>query len=245
MIKFEVIIIRLDKFLSNQGLGTRSEIKKYILRSNVKVNDVVVKKADLQIDPEKDIVSFLNVNVQYSEFTYIMLNKPANVISATADKLHKTVIDLLDKKLKNLKLFPVGRLDIDTEGLVILTNNGKFAHNTLSPKKHVTKKYFVEVAGFLTKEDKTIFNDGIIINGDYKCKPATLDIISSDEISLCYVTITEGKFHQIKKMFFALDKKVLYLQRVSFGGITLDEKLKPGDYRPLTDEELVSLEEYL
>ncbi len=237
--------MRLDKFLCNQGYGTRSEIKKYITRSNVKVNDVIVKKPDLHIDPNKDIVSFLNKTVEYNEFTYIMLNKPANVISATTDNQHKTVIDLLDKKLKNLKLFPVGRLDIDTEGLVILTNNGKFAHNTLSPKKHIDKKYFVEVGGRLNEDDIELFKTGITINDNYLCKPAVMEIIFSDDISTCYVTITEGKFHQIKKMFAALDKKVLYLKRVSFGIIELDQSLNFGEYRHLNNNELASLEAYL
>lgn len=230
--------MRLDKMLSNTGYGSRTEIKKYLKEGRVKVNGQIIKDGKYQIDTDKDTVQYLEEIVEYKEFIYIMMNKPQNVISATEDNYHKTVIDLLDKKYQNFNPFPVGRLDIDTEGLLLLTNDGKLAHSLLSPKRHIDKTYYVEVNGILENENIEKVEKGIYINdGDYTTLPGKLKIITSGEISSALITIQEGKFHQIKKMMQAMDRKVTYLKRISMGELVLDEKLKLGEYRELTEKE--------
>jgi 16S rRNA pseudouridine516 synthase len=230
-------MMRLDKFLGHMGIGTRKEIKDYAKKGLITVNGSLVKNTDLKIDENKDIITFDGEELHYEEFVYFMMNKPAGVVSATWDNKSKTVIDLIDD-YKHLELFPFGRLDKDSEGLLIISNDGKLAHELLSPKKHVDKKYYVDVEGIVTNDDVIKFKEGITIDGDELCKPALLEIIESNSISKCYVTISEGKFHQVKRMFEAVNKKVIYLKRITFGNIELDTSIKLGEYRKLTKEEI-------
>lgn len=233
-------MIRLDKFLADMGVGTRTEVKAYIRQGKVFIDGQVVKSADVKIDTDKQSVICNGRPVAYESFEYYMLNKPAGVISATTDPKDKTVIDLIkDKKRKDL--FPVGRLDKDTEGLLLITNDGELAHRLLSPKKHVDKVYFAKVEGKVTDEDVEAFLEGVSIGNEEVTKPAKLEIIHSDEISEIRLTIQEGKFHQVKRMFEAVDKKVIYLKRLSMGSLVLDENLALGEYRLLTKEELDKL----
>lgn len=235
-----VIMIRLDKFLADMGIGTRSEVKKYIRQGKVKVDGVVQKSPDAKIDETKQEVSCFDKTVGYESFEYYMLYKPAGVISATTDAKDKTVIDLIESK-KRKDLFPVGRLDKDTEGLLLITNDGELAHRLLSPKKHVDKVYFAKVKGVVTEEDQRIFAEGVSLGQGEMAKPSKLEILVSDEISEIRLTIQEGKFHQVKRMFLSVGKEVIYLKRLSMGTLKLDETLALGEYRPLTEEELKQL----
>lgn len=229
---------RLDKILSNLGYGTRKEIKHKIKSGLVKIDGKVSKDNSLKVDPKETIIEFHNKEVNYREYIYLLLNKPQGVISATEDNYNKTVIDLINDKYKAFNPFPVGRLDKDTEGLLLLTNDGKLSHNLLSPKKHIDKKYYVEVEGKLSEKDISKFKEGIDIGEKDITLPAKLKIISSEKISKGYVIIREGKFHQVKRMFKALNKEVVFLKRVAMGELELDTKLNLGEYRELTKEEL-------
>lgn len=236
--------MRLDKFLANSGIGTRKEVKEILKNKKISVNDAFVKDGKIQIDEEKDIVKYEDNIIYYKPFVYIMMNKPAGVISATEDNHHKTVIDLLNDQYRTYDIFPVGRLDIDTEGLLLLTNDGILSHNLLSPKKHVDKKYYVKIANPLTEEDIKRLENGIKLEENFITKNAKVEIIcnnSKNNEYLAYITISEGKFHQVKRMFKAVDNEVLYLKRVKMGNLLLDENLKLGEYRKLTAEELDSL----
>ena len=228
--------MRLDNYIS-KALGiTRSEAINIIKRKEITINDKIVVKKDTHIDEEKDIIKYNNQVLDYKEFVYIMLNKPQGVVSATVDKNDKTVVDLVNVKRD---IFPVGRLDKDTEGLLLLTNNGKYAHFLTSPTHHVVKKYYVELEKEISLEDKNKFCNGLEIkdgnNEVFITKQAEMEILSNNS---CFVFISEGKFHQIKRMFEKLNNKVIYLKRVQFGDIKLDESLKPGEYRELTEEEI-------
>lgn len=235
-----IIMIRLDKYLADMGIGTRTEVKKYVRQGKVKVNGEVVKSPEMKVDLQAQEVLFLDKPIGYEAFEYYMLNKPAGVISATTDKKEKTVIDLItDKKRKDL--FPVGRLDKDTEGLLLITNDGELAHRLLSPKKHVDKVYYAKVKGVVTEIDVKIFAEGVPIGQGEITLPSVLEIIVSDEISEIKLTIQEGKFHQVKRMFLAVKKEVIYLKRLSMGSLVLDESLPLGAYRALTREELEQL----
>lgn len=229
--------MRLDKYLCSCGLGTRSEVKKIIRSKRVKVNENLIENSDFKVD-ENSVVKLDGKIVEYNKYIYIMLNKPAGYLSATKDNNRDTIIELLDEKYKKIGLFPVGRLDKDTVGLVILTNDGDFAHNTLSPKKHVYKTYIAHIEGALPYNAKEIFNKGLILK-DFTCESADLIIEKTYD---CYtrvrVTIHEGKYHQIKRMFLALNCKVIYLKRISFGEIELDNSLKEGEYRLLNEKEM-------
>lgn len=232
--------IRLDKYLADMGLGTRSQIKKEIRSGQVVVNGISICRPEVKIDTGQDKVIFHGEPVTYEEYEYFMLNKPAGVISAASDRQETTVIDLIkDRKRDNL--FPVGRLDKDTEGLLIITNNGELAHRLLSPKKHVDKVYFARINGQVTQSDVDIFSRGVDIGDEKPTLPADLVICTSDEVSEIRLTIREGRFHQVKRMFQAVGKEVVYLKRLRMGGITLDERLKPGEYRRLTEEEVERL----
>lgn len=231
--------MRLDKLLGNMGYGTRSEIKKYCKQGLVFVNDKEAKKSDVHVNPEQDRIVFNDIEVVYREFIYLMMNKPSGVVSATFDKYDDTVIDLINLEYRTFDPFPVGRLDKDTEGLLVLTNDGQLAHRILSPKKHVPKKYYVEVDGEITEHDVEKFKEGLDIGEEKLTKPAVLD----PNGDTAFVTITEGKFHQIKRMFEQVGKKVTYLKRVKMGNLELDEDLELGEYRELTKEEIEKLEE--
>jgi 16S rRNA pseudouridine516 synthase len=239
--------LRIDKLLGNLGYGTRSQLKKEIKAGCLTVNAQIVKDSSIIVDTDFDKIIYHGETIKYIQYIYLMMNKPQGVISATEDyHCSKTVIDLLDDFDKNFEPFPVGRLDKDTEGLLILTNNGKLAHNMLSPRKHVDKVYFAYVEGKLTDSDIKSFAQGVTFLDDgYKTMPAKLEIIKSNDISECRITIKEGKFHQIKRMFEAVGKRVIYLKRLSMGPISLDDNLESGEYRELNDEEIKLLEEYL
>ena len=230
--------MRLDRFLSNSGIGSRKEVKAIIKAQRVLVDDKIVKDPGFIIDPSKTKVMVDNQPVVYKKFYYLMLNKPAGVISATRDNLHQTVVDLLPPQYQHLSLFPVGRLDKDTEGLLILTNDGKLAHRILSPKKRVPKTYYTVIEGKVTFEDIQAFQRGIKLDEDFTTLPAQLTILKSCDRSQVHVTIFEGKYHQVKRMFEAVDKKVVYLKRISMGNLCLDQNLMPGQVRELTQEEL-------
>ncbi|MFA9465762.1 MAG: pseudouridine synthase [Velocimicrobium sp.] len=232
--------LRLDKYLADMGIGTRSEIKNMIRKSLVLVNGEVEKKSERKIIPAETTVICNGMEIIYHSYEYFMLNKPAGIITATMDKKESTVLDLLDE-VKRKDLFPVGRLDKDTEGLLLITNDGDLAHELLSPKKHVAKTYFARVVGRVIDADVSAFEEGVWIEHGIKTKPAELKILQSDAISEVLLTIYEGKFHQVKRMFEAVDKKVLYLKRISMGTLTLDETLKVGEYRLLTETELKEL----
>lgn len=228
------MIIRLDKYLADIGIGTRSEVKADIKKGKININGIVVKDANLKIDTDKDKVLYQGNPIVYEEFEYYMLNKPAGVVSATTDKNDKTVVDLITSKKKK-DLFPVGRLDKDTEGLLIICNDGELCHNLLSPKKHIDKTYYVCLNDTLSKEGEDRVCKGVYIEKDVMSMPATLERITDDKV---YLTIQEGKFHQVKKMFHGVGLEVTYLKRVSMGGLKLDERLKEGEFRPLTKEEI-------
>lgn len=226
--------IRLDKYLADMGLGTRSEVKADIKKGKININGIVIKDANFKLDTLKDVVLYEGNPIVYEEFEYYMLNKPAGVVSATTDSRDKTVVDLITSKKKK-DLFPVGRLDKDTEGLLIICNDGELCHNLLSPKKHVDKTYYVCLDKPLSKEAEEKVCTGVYIEKDVKSMPATLERLTDDKV---YLTIQEGKFHQVKKMFHAVGVEVIYLKRISMGGLKLDENLKEGDFRPLTQEEI-------
>lgn len=234
---------RIDKILANLGYGSRKDIRKICKDGLVKVDGKIIKDSSLHIDPENSEISIGNEIINYREFVYIIMNKPQGVISATEDTRDKTVVDLLDDEYRPFEVFPVGRLDKDTEGLLLLTNDGKLAHNLLSPKKHVPKTYYAKIDGVVTDEDGQKFKEGVFIEKDYKTLPADLKILKSDEISEIELTIYEGKFHQVKRMFEAVDKTVVYLKRLSMGPLKLDNTLDLGQYRELTEEELDRLKE--
>ncbi len=234
--------LRIDKLLSNMGYGSRSEIKKFAKQALISLNGKVEKDCSRIIDPLIDQLCFDGDAVLYKKYIYLLMNKPAGVISATFDNLHKTVIDLLPEEYRSYDVFPVGRLDKDTEGFLILTNDGSFAHNLLSPKKHVDKEYYAEVEGELTSNDVHQFQRGILLNDGYKTLPADLTILQADPIrSLCRITIREGKFHQVKRMFLSIGKPVLYLKRIRMGQLMLDPSLELGETRELSEEELLLL----
>lgn len=235
-----IIMIRLDKYLADMGIGTRTEVKKYVRQGKVKVNGEVVKSPEMKVDLQAQEVLFLDKPIGYKAFEYYMLNKPAGVISATTDKKEKTVVDLITNR-KRKDLFPVGRLDKDTEGLLLITNDGELAHRLLSPKKHVDKVYYAKVKGVVTEVDVKTFAEGVPIGQGEITLPSVLEIIVSDEISEIKLTIQEGKFHQVKRMFLAVKKEVIYLKRLSMGSLVLDESLPLGAYRALTREELEQL----
>ena len=236
----ELMKLRLDKYLADMGIGTRTEVKKAITKGQVRVNEETGKRPEIKIDTEKDHVFYQGQMVAYAEYEYYMLNKPAGVVSATEDKNDSTVLDLIDEKQRK-DLFPVGRLDKDTEGLLLITNDGELAHQLLSPKKHVDKVYFAKIDGKVTEEDVRRFAEGLEIGEEKPPLPAHLEILKSEEISEIRLTIREGKFHQVKRMFHAVGKEVIYLKRLQMGSLVLDPRLALGEYRELTGQELEAL----
>ncbi len=230
--------MRIDKFLANSGIGTRKEVKELLKKKRIRVNDEVVTEAKTQVDEDNDFVTFDGERIEYKEFLYIMLNKPQDVISATDDERHRTVLDLLEEPLTKVGLFPVGRLDKDTEGLLVLTNDGKMAHELLSPKKHVPKRYYVELKKTLSKEEAKILENGVELE-TFTTKPAKVEFITEDKV---YIIISEGKYHQVKRMFKCVGNRVLFLKRTGMGNLGLDENLASGEYRELTSEELELLQ---
>ena len=230
-------MIRLDKFLCEMEIGTRSQVKDFIKKGMVSVNGEIIKKADFKFDENSAKVCVKEKELSYQKFYYYMLNKPAGVVSATIDHHDKTVLDLL-KEAPGKDLFPVGRLDKDTEGLLLLTNDGELSHNLLSPKKHVDKTYLVEAAETVTVEMIGQLEQGVDIGEEKRTLPAKVKLLEDKKIEL---TITEGKFHQVKRMLKAVGNEVVYLKRLSMGSLILDSSLTLGEYRSLTEEEIIQL----
>lgn len=238
--------LRLDKLLAHTGFGTRSEIKQLVKRGVVSVDGKTAKDSGMQVNPERDRITVDGEPVIYREFVYLMLHKPQGVVSATEDTRDRTVLDLLDEQYSHFDVFPVGRLDKDTEGLLLLTNDGKLAHNLLSPRKHVPKMYYAEVNGAVDQSDIDAFARGVTLDDGYVTMPAELIVLhcgrpEAGELSRIELTIHEGKFHQVKRMFQAVGKQVTYLKRLSMGPLKLDRALPLGQSRELTDAERQSL----
>lgn len=233
--------IRLDKYLADMGLGTRTEVKKDIKKGRISVNGEIIKSPEYKIDTQTDAVLADGKEIAYEELIYYMLNKPQGVVSATEDRRDKTVLDLISEK-KRKDLFPVGRLDKDTEGLLLITNDGELAHNLLAPKKHVDKKYFVRLKAPLSEENRKRLEEGVDIGEDKLTLPAQVFVLN-EERDEAEIIIREGKFHQIKRMFHAVGNEVVFLKRLSMGSLVLDEALLPGEYRLLTPQEFERLKE--
>ncbi|MDQ0161005.1 pseudouridine synthase [Aeribacillus alveayuensis] len=233
--------MRIDKLLANMGFGSRKEVKKLLKAGVVKVDGNVMTDRKEHVDPNVQDITVNGEPIVYKEHVYFMMNKPRGYLSATEDAVQKTVLDLLEYEDLIYKPFPVGRLDKDTEGLLLLTNDGQLAHQLTSPKKHIPKKYFATILGEVTEEDIHTFQKGVLLDDGYQTKPGKLEIMESGPKSTIYLTITEGKFHQVKRMFEAVGKKVSYLKRVEMGALQLDEDLLTGEYRELTEEEIQQL----
>lgn len=233
--------IRLDKYLADMGLGTRTEVKRDIKKGRISVNGEIVKSPEYKIDIQTDVVLADGKEIAYEELVYYMLNKPQGVVSATEDRRDKTVLDLISEKRRK-DLFPVGRLDKDTEGLLLITNDGELAHNLLAPKKHVDKKYFVRLKAPLSEENRKRLEEGVDIGENKLTLPAQVFVLN-EERDEAEIIIREGKFHQIKRMFHAVGNEVVFLKRLSMGSLVLDETLLPGEYRLLTLQEIERLKE--
>lgn len=227
------------------GYGSRKEVRQLLKNGAVRVNEEVIKKPNVHVETETDIVTCFGEQVVYQQYIYLMMNKRQGVLSATEDYVGETVIDDLSEEDRHFQPFPVGRLDKDTEGFLLLSNDGKMAHNLLAPKKNVPKTYYAHIDGRVTEDDIEAFSKGVILEDGTETKPGELVIITSDERSEIELTITEGKFHQVKRMFQAVGKEVVYLKRLSMGPLYLDEGLPLGGYRPLSAEEMILLEPYL
>ena len=236
-------VMRIDKFLSNLSFGSRKDVKKLISSARIRINDKVVKKAEEKLDTYKDKVFVDDRLIEYEEFEYHVLNKPVGYICATEDRKHKTVMELISSARRDLS--PVGRLDIDTEGLLLVSNDGMLAHNLISPSKNVAKQYFAKVSGRLPLDAEDIFAKGMILEEGFITKPALLKVLKrGDELSEISLVIYEGKYHQVKRMFEYIDCKVEYLQRTAFANLILEElNLKLGESRKLNTDELKKLKE--
>ena len=234
--------MRIDKFLSNMGVASRTESSKAARQGGILLNGAVVKKADVHIDPEKDVVTYLGRKIEYRKYTYILMNKPDGVVSATEDGRDKTVIDLLPEELQKLNLFPCGRLDKHTLGLVMLTDDGDLAHRLLSPKHHVKKKYYFESKFPLTEDEISYLEKGATLEDGYVTKPSEIELFENKKSG--HITLVEGKYHQIKRMLESVNNKITYLERITFGPLVLDENLERGEWRFLTENEIKGLEEH-
>lgn len=235
--------MRLDKLLANMGYGSRKEVNSIVRAGHVKVNGEIVKLGKTHIHPIKQEITIYGEKVLYKPFIYLMMNKPNGVISATEDQVHPTVIDLLHHEHAAYNPFPIGRLDIDTTGLLLLTNDGKLSHALTSPRREVPKTYEATVFGKVDKNDIDLFREGITLQDGYTTKPAELVVKKSDNISQVELSITEGKYHQVKRMFGAVGKRVRTLRRTKIGKLSLDQTLTEGNYRELTEEEFSLLQQ--
>ena len=232
--------LRLDKYLSDMNVETRSRLKQMIRKGQVSVNGTAAVKPETKVIPGRDAIEVRGQPVIYREWEYYMLHKPAGVVSDTEDSRERTVLDLLPD-IRRADLFPVGRLDKDTEGLLLITNDGTLAHMLLSPKRHVEKVYYAEIDGRVTEDDRLCFEKGLDIGDPTETLPAKLEILSSGPSSRVRVTLTEGRYHQVKRMFEATGKQVTYLKRLSMGALVLDEGLKKGECRFLTADEIAAI----
>ena len=228
-------LMRLDKIISDSGVASRKEAAALIKRGFVIVGGAVAVSPADKCDPETTKIIVNGKEINYKTNYYIMMNKPAGYVSATEDKSEQTVVSLLKGEYAKRDLFPTGRLDKDAEGFILLTNDGDFAHKVISPKKHIAKKYYICVDGILETGDIKAVSEGIILKDGTRCMPGTLEIIDDN---CAYITIFEGKYHQVKRMMASLGKPVGYLKRISIGGLALDDALLPGEYREIADKEL-------
>ncbi len=240
---------RLDKILGHLGYGSRSDIKKMVKQGQVSLNGLVLKDSGMQCNPYEDDIAVNGERIEYREFVYMMLNKPQGVISATEDHRERTVLDLIPVELRVFSPFPVGRLDKDTEGFLLLTNDGQLAHDLLSPRKHVPKTYEAHVLGEVGAREIAMFREGVALDDGYVTLPAELEVLEpvhgeDGALSRIRLTISEGKFHQVKRMFMAVGSKVVYLKRISMGPLILDDSLALGSFRELTDAEVELLKTY-
>ena len=232
---------RLDKIIASTGRFSRKEVKELIRQGVVTVDGVPARSAEEKADPETAEIAVNGEVVTYRRYTWVMLNKPAGYLSATEDGRGPTVLDLLPRELQKQGLFPVGRLDKDTEGLLLLTNEGALAHDLLSPKRHVDKVYYARTEGRLTEADCEAFAAGLVLPDGLRCQSGRLEILSAGAVSEAHVTIHEGKFHQVKRMLAFLGKPVVYLERIKMGNLPLDLSLSRGSFRFLTDLEVEEL----
>ena len=231
-------LIRLDKFICDQGLAARKEARQIIKAGRVRLDGAAVTAPDVKFDPEKSLVELDGSPLGYSKFRYYMMDKPSGVLTATRDGKQKTVLDLVTPEMRRMGLFPVGRLDKDTSGLLLLTNYGNFAHRVISPKSEVEKLYYAKVEGIPDADDCRAFEQGLILADGTKCLPARLELLGGNE---CYVYVMEGKYHQVKRMLASRGKPVLELRRLAVGGLPLDPALGPGGFRELTNEDLCTV----
>ncbi|WP_242844337.1 pseudouridine synthase [Candidatus Soleaferrea massiliensis] len=229
---------RIDKLIASQGKYSRSQVKDLVRKGMVRVNGERIRASDHKADPDEDQIQISSQRLQFKKHLYIMLNKPKGVVSATEDRRMKTVLDLLPEALRRRNLFPAGRLDRDTEGFVLITDDGEFAHRILSPKNHIPKTYEAEIDGPVDDELIRRFHQGVSLGGDTLCRPAELRILRDAEHPYVQITICEGMYHQIKRMFEAFGRRVLALKRVRMGALALDDALKPGECRELTPNEV-------
>lgn len=237
---------RLDKILSNMGYGSRTEIKKLVKSGVVRVDGKTALNSAMHVDPHQQVVTIDGQGITYKEFVYLIMNKPQGVVSATEDFRDRTVVDLIGAEYGHYQVFPVGRLDKDTEGLLLLTNDGKAAHRLLSPRKQVPKTYYAIVQGTVGEKDMAAFSVGVTLDDGYTTLPAQLKVIEADAMrSKIELTIVEGKFHQVKRMFEAVDKRVIYLQRKAMGPLTLPDNLALGRYRELNEQEFALLKPWI
>lgn len=232
---------RLDKMLGHCGYGTRKAIKSLVKAGRVTVNGQTASDSGMHLDVQSDTVEVDGEMIHYREHIYLIMNKPSGVISATTDAREPTVVDLLTDMWQVFQPFPVGRLDKDTEGLLILTDDGKLAHRLLSPKHHVPKTYYARINGLVTNSDVLYFQQGVTLSDGYVTLPAQLSILASGDVSEIHVTLFEGKYHQVKRMFEAVGKNVQYLQRIRMGNLDLDSRLQLGEVRELEARELAQL----
>ena len=228
-------LVRLDKLIADSGLASRREAKDLIKKGKVRVDNFIAPNGEIKVDPDVSEIFINGEKIDYKSNRYIMMNKPNGVLSATEDAGQETVIDLLPESLRKQELFPVGRLDKDTTGLLLITNDGSFSHSIITPKRHVPKVYRAAVTGILDESDIRAFEEGITLSDGTKCMSAHLSI---ERPSVGLATVYEGKYHQVKRMFASRGKHVTALHRLSIGGLRLDEKLKPGEFRELTEEEI-------
>lgn len=228
-------LIRLDKFICDQGLAPRKEVRQIIKAGRVRLDGVALTAPDAKFDPERSLVELDGSPLGYAKFRYYMMDKPSGVLTATRDGKQKTVLDLVTTEMRRMDIFPVGRLDKDTSGLLLLTNDGNFAHRVISPKSEVEKLYYAKVEGFPDLSDCEAFQKGLILADGTRCLPARLELLGGNE---CYVYVMEGKYHQVKRMLASRGKPVLELRRLAVGGLTLDPALGPGGFRELSEQDL-------